>query len=297
VLAVVVSYNNAVDLPECVASLVDSGVDEIVVYDNASPDPAVREVLDAISEHAPTKSRPRVTVEFGSENLGFGPALNLVTASRDRFDFFWFVNPDVIASPRSASRLVETMVAQDVAIASPVVTTGESGETVWFAGGHLHRALGLSEHVVELAPAEDGLVLATFITGAAMMVRAEAWFALGGFREDLFLYWEDAELSARAIDAGFRLGVVTGVSVWHRVGASGSKSGMSREFHYYMNRNRLIVCGRYAPRWSLLVGGGWRVTARMLRAATRERERPLKKTRAGIRGALEGLMYRSTSPA
>ena len=291
VLAIVVNYNTTDDLELCVDALMSNAVDEVVVHDNASPDPAVRSTLATLADRYGTSENPRFRVELGERNDGFGAGINGVIEVAPHFDYYWFVNPDSIPEPDCAAKVVAAMDQFHLDIASPVITTGQDAQTIWFAGGVLHRDKGLSEHVI-VVDDDVQVVESSFITGAAMFVRHDAWIELGGFRPDLFLYWEDAELCARATEAGMTLGTVTDASVWHRVGASGGVPGMSRDFHYYMNRNRLVVCGAYSSRTSVLLGRGARITLRMIRAATREPNAPLQKTAAGLRGAVAGLRYK-----
>ncbi|HWI05662.1 MAG TPA: glycosyltransferase, partial [Acidimicrobiales bacterium] len=65
--AVLVSYNSAADLPDCLRSLRSEGVDDVVVVDNASADGSV-EVVGHVD--------PDATVVQTGANLGFGTAAN-----------------------------------------------------------------------------------------------------------------------------------------------------------------------------------------------------------------------------
>ena len=60
----------------------------------------------------------------------------------------------------------------------------------------------------------------SFVTGAAMMMHISTFELIGGFREDLFLYWEDVDLSLRAGRAGVRMELVPDARVWHAEGGS-----------------------------------------------------------------------------
>jgi GT2 family glycosyltransferase len=69
--------------------------------------------------------------------------------------------------------------------------------------------------------------------GAAMLVRAEPFEAVGGFDERYFLYWEDADLCHRLRDRGWSTRYVPRARVVHSGGAS-AKTGSreaTRAFH------------------------------------------------------------------
>lgn len=122
-----------------------------------------------------------------------------------------------------------------------------------------------------------------------MFMTVETWNELGGFRPDLFMYWEDAEFSLRASAQGNRLGVVGSARVWHKVGGSQGGDGKSALYFYYMARNRLLVCRPDGGRLGLLAVVGLRYTLRLLRSALRERDERWVKSMAVVRGSLAGL--------
>ncbi len=181
-----------------------------------------------------------VSIVTAPDNIGFGAAVNLGANSlvMDSSDVLWILNPDTLPAVDCAENLLRTMVAEQASFASPVITTGVGGAEIWFSGGVIDSKKGRTEH--SHSPVED-VVCCNFLTGAALMVCVSAWRQLNGFREDLFMYWEDADLSIRAAKAGFKLIVDPGSTVWHAVGATSSQEGRSSLFYYYMQRNRLIV--------------------------------------------------------
>jgi GT2 family glycosyltransferase len=66
----------------------------------------------------------------------------------------------------------------------------------------------------------EELVSDGFIIGAAMLVRASAYESIGGFDEDFFLYFEEADLCFRLREAGWKIGWVSDASVLHLGGSS-----------------------------------------------------------------------------
>jgi len=284
-IGIVVNYNSTTDAIGCCKSLIAGGIDRVMVWDNASSEP-----IEELSEFA--ERNPSVVLWPSERNLGFGAAVNRAVALASEGlaeGVIWIVNPDATVS-KSALEHLHRALDDGWDFVSPVIFTGAHDHpTIWFAGGELDVASGNSQPVVEpLAP--ESVKPATFLTGAALCTKLSTWRALGGFRNDLFMYWEDADLSYRATSRGFRLGVVADASVWHRVGGSQEVGGKSRLYYYYMGRNRIKVCAGAAGRFGIVFGKGARVTLRFVRAAIGERDAALSKSMAFVWGTITGLV-------
>jgi GT2 family glycosyltransferase len=68
--------------------------------------------------------------------------------------------------------------------------------------------------------AAEKIVSDGFIIGAAMLARARAYEGIGGFDEDFFLYFEEADFCFRLRAAGWKIGWVSDASVLHLGGSS-----------------------------------------------------------------------------
>ena len=78
--------------------------------------------------------------------------------------------------------------------------------------------------------------------GGAAMLRRAALDEVGLFREDLFMYYEDTELSLRLREAGWTIRYVDTALAWH--GHSGSSGIESPLFAYCNTRNRRLLARR-----------------------------------------------------
>ncbi|WP_160298531.1 glycosyltransferase family 2 protein [Williamsia herbipolensis] len=297
VLAAVVNYNSTSDLIECVRSLAASGVTYIRILDNHSAEWLKCPIQAlAFTEEIIAVAPEIISVRSALRNIGFGPGVNLLLEDTESYDYVWIVNPDVVVSRAAVDELLAVAVASAADLISPIISTND-GSSIWFAGGNLKSVVGLTEHLTNITQTENsqlskvsGFSTCTFLTGAALLVREESWRKLGGFREDLFLYWEDADLCLRAMELGMVLGVAEPARVWHRVGGSagGEKSAV---YYFYMNRNRLAVCGgkRLWRRVDILAVRGLRFTLRLLRMCSREKHDVRAKMTASFRGIQQGL--------
>ena len=115
------------------------------------------------------------------------------------------------------------------------------------------------------------------LCGGACAIRRQAWEGVGGFREDLFMYYEDTDLSYRLRRAGWSIRFVPDAVVLHEHAAS---SGADSPMFVRVNgRNRLVVAAEHAP-WPVLARALGRSAVRLVRSGPRS---------AAGRGVLEGL--------
>ncbi len=111
------------------------------------------------------------------------------------------------------------------------------------------------------------------------MVRREALLGIGGFLDDrFFMYWEDADLSARLRAAGWRVEEFAGGRIRHLGGASGGGADSVRRLDLYAwytwGRHRWF--SKHRPRWeaaSALVLDALEVPRKALRALARPARR------------------------
>jgi GT2 family glycosyltransferase len=99
----------------------------------------------------------------------------------------------------------------------PGVFTGLAGRTTWLTRVWPGNPWTMS-NLVRDVPAEP--IEVDWVSGACMMVRREAFAAVGGMDEQFFLYWEDADLCRRLKQVGWLTYYNPAVSVTHLTGRS-----------------------------------------------------------------------------
>lgn len=232
----IVHYQSPDALLGCLANLPDRPV---VVLDNGSS----RAAHAAVAAGVRNLNRAGIMLHRSEANLGFGGGCNWLwrNAVPDDAGLVFFLNPDTIVGAGACERLEQALAADPALVAvAPVIERMDSGN-IDFAGGEIDWWRGEAHHRVAPAPGE--VAPSAYLTGAAFMVRRQALIATGGFREDLFLYWEDVDLSLRLRRHG-RLGVVAGARIRHIVspGLAGSS-----DRYYYSARNALLTVRRHHP--------------------------------------------------
>jgi glycosyltransferase involved in cell wall biosynthesis len=70
-----------------------------------------------------------------------------------------------------------------------------------------------------------------WVSGACMLVRRTAFDEVGGFNEDYWMYWEDADLCRRLVNKGWEVHFEPTAVVQHATGASGVSPRTIRAFH------------------------------------------------------------------
>jgi GT2 family glycosyltransferase len=89
-----------------------------------------------------------------------------------------------------------------------------------------------------------------FVSGCAMLIRAQAWRTVGEFDSAYFLYYEEVDWCLRARRVGWKVMYIPHIAVWHADRTSSrTELGLVT---YYTTRNRLLLARRYADRWTRL---------------------------------------------
>jgi N-acetylglucosaminyl-diphospho-decaprenol L-rhamnosyltransferase len=225
VSAVVVSYNSAGYLADCLRSLRSEGVGEVVVVDNASSDGSADVVR--------TSDAAVRVIEAGA-NLGFGSGANRGAAATNG-DYLLILNPDTVVEPGTVKALAEALDRDPgLAVVGPRmenldgtlypsvrrfpdlrVAVGHAFlGLVWPANPFTRRYRMLDwDHD---RPAAD----VDWVGGACALVRRAAFDAVGGFDEGYFMYVEDVDLCWRLGRAGWRIGYEPAARVVHALGGS-----------------------------------------------------------------------------
>jgi GT2 family glycosyltransferase/tetratricopeptide (TPR) repeat protein len=204
---VVVAYNSAADLPDCLDSIArcTRTPHEVIVVDNASTD-GTRALL---------RERRGIALIESDSNAGYSRAANLGIA-RARGEAVVLLNPDTAVTPGWDDRML--------AHAKPGV--GAVGPLSNYVAGlqkfEAHVSLpagqlGIDELARILAARNAGRGVETkLLIGFCLLIAREALDRAGAMDEDLFLGNDDLEYSHRLRRAGLRLVIATDAFVYHK---------------------------------------------------------------------------------
>lgn len=202
VSVIVVTYNSADCIKECLQSALDQGgiAIEVIVVDNVSADRTV-EIVRGIGMD--------VQLVENHENVGFGRACNQgVAASRGKY--VMLLNPDAAFEQKdNLKRLVEEMGRNR--------SWGLAGTRVTEADGHLDCPPSHSYPKQDRTKRDfselPGKI--AWVFGASMFIRRDVFLSVGGFDPEFFLTSEETDLCLRIRELGYELGFINEVIVRH----------------------------------------------------------------------------------
>ncbi|WP_230534550.1 glycosyltransferase family 2 protein [Microvirga roseola] len=230
VTAIVVTFDSAHALPECLGALKAEGV-SILVVDNASSDNTV-----AVAEGQGAQ------VVRNARNEGYGRANN-IGARAAKTEFLLVVNPDCVVEQGAVAALVEAARRYpDAGMLAPKIV--EPSGRVFFQprsllSPYLHNPQGKL-----VLP--EGEACAPFVSGACFLIRRELFLDLGGFDQNIFLFYEDDDLCRRVADSRHALIYVPQAVVRHGRGqSSGEKRGRIFTTRWHQAWSRAYVSRKY----------------------------------------------------
>ena len=194
---------------------------------------------------------PQVHVIENERNLGFQAGNNAgirYALERGAKNVF-ILNNDTIAEPGMVRLLLDHMTA-DVSVVTPAIYYAGWPDELWSIGGMIHP---LFLEIVKAPGDRVSLPAAPvdrdFVTGCAMLMRAEVLREVGLFDERFYPgYYEDLDLSLRIRRGGYRMLLVPEARLLHKVSqASGGQS--SPRVYFLMGRNSGYYFRKHMRYW------------------------------------------------
>lgn len=246
VAVVIVNYRTPEMTLDCVRSLAGEHAAmpnlRVVVVDGGSGDGSAEKLRAGLAAYDWVDL---IACDF---NGGFGWANNQgmlhLLQSAAPPDFIHLLNPDALVEPGAVIALHDDLIAHPTCAAAGSQLIEPDGSAVgsafrfpsvereFFRGGQMNRvghALGMSEGIMRPAQASP----VDWVTGASMMLRAEALRQVGLFDTGFFLYFEEVELIHRLTRAGWQVRFVPDSRVMH---IGGVATGMAdAEMHERTN--------------------------------------------------------------
>jgi GT2 family glycosyltransferase len=228
----IVTYRCREAARECLASVYSGTaglVREVVVVDNASHDGTVEMVCTEF---------PQARLIAIDENVGFAAGVNLA-AEAAAGEYLLLLNPDTIVHHGAVHNLVafarqrpehglyggrtlrpDGTLDPGSCYAQPTLWSlfcFATMLTVAFKGSRIFdpELLGRWQR--------DSVREVGIITGSLLLAPRRVWQQLGGFDSRFFMYAEDADLTLRAIHAGYRPAITPDAEITHAVGVSSTQ--------------------------------------------------------------------------
>ena len=260
VTAVIVAYRSERTITACIASALEAGVENVVVWDNSAGG-LTRELVGAAFD-------ARVQVLGDGENHGFGGGVNRALPQVSS-ELVLLLNPDCVISAEALRALEDALELPGAGVVAPRMVYPDG--TPGIAGGpppSVLKELLASLHVDDHLPSSvrqsllrsldrrragagyaDSLVPGEpvdidWVSGFCMVFHVSFLREIGGFDEDFFLYFEDVDLCMRVSDAGRRVLLARDAVVLHHESAS---MGSEKSRHYRTGFGVFLRKHRSAP--------------------------------------------------
>jgi len=245
VSVILLNLNGYEDTRDCLDSLqqVQYPNFDVIVVDNGSSDDSSARL---------EREFPDVKLLGSTENIGFtgGNNLGIEYALSHGAAYVLLLNNDTVVDPSFLTHLAQMGETDPrIGILGPKVFYASEPTRIWYAGGDVRYGRGSCDHVGKDQFDQDGKFSRTqdtaFITGCAMMIRAEVLLEIGLLDSRLFIYWEDNDFCMRARNAGYRCVFVATAHVWHKISRT---CGLESSFTLYLStRNQLIWIAKHVP--------------------------------------------------
>ncbi|MBC9958206.1 glycosyltransferase [Yimella sp. cx-51] len=258
--------------------LVDRALTPLAGFDITVVDNSSRADVAAVAE------RHEATYVDPGHNGGFAAGVNAALARRegDGADVL-LLNPDAVISAEQV-RILHTRLLADPGLASVAPAQhdkdGKPSRVAWplpSPARSVMEAIGLGR-----LGRQD-----TYSIGSIMLLRSEALGQVGGFDERFFLYAEETDWARRAVQLGWRHGLINEVDALH-IGAATSSDPSMREAHFHasqeiFHRKHFGTFGWQVARWAQIVGSAARGIVLPGDRGLQARDRALRYLRGPLR--------------
>ena len=236
ILCVILHYGDEDVTWDCVESIVDCPLLDILIVDN-DPDQIIT---------IPETYRDKVRLFRTGGIAGFAHANNMaIQHGRSKeHNSVLLLNNDTVVLNDALEKLQSLLNQDHVGIVGPCMPYASDPEKIWACGGVIDR-FNVSVYGLKSIENIDPYDV-DYLPGAAILCRMEVWDLVGGLPEKYFLAYEEAEFAIKVRERGYRVMVHPGTRILHKVGMSSDKQPM---YLYNINRNRLrfgkVIRGKY----------------------------------------------------
>lgn len=254
---ILVNYNTAKVTEQCIDSIFSRTHDlcfEIIVVDNASTDES-REMFSR---------RMDITYIYSEINLGFGRGNNLGLQFANGKNIL-FLNTDTILL-NNAIKILSDYLNSNPCVGAcggnlynrdlmPTLSFERlrlsikreickltKGSLLWLFYGR-NRFFNYSGHPLEVG----------YVSGADFMTRKALLDEVGGFSDDIFMYYEESELTERIVKVGYKIHSVPNAKIQHLEGGTVQARGtqFNEKKARWMAESQKYYLTKLFPKWKI----------------------------------------------
>lgn len=236
VLVIIINFKTSHLIQGLINSIVENkNKISILIVDNASTQKTYNE-LKVINDD-------RIHILRSEKNLGFTGGINYALKyamnNLQEFKYFFLINPDAFSSPNLISDLSEILtLKKDAACISPQILNLNGNP--WYSGARINYIKGkVSTSISIESKNTDKYFEVDAFCGCAVLFDWDKVIEAGMFNEDLFMYYDEADLSIRLKEKGYKILYTPTHYILHDI--SYNTKNISYLKTYYMTRNKFIV--------------------------------------------------------
>lgn len=234
---IIPNFNGRHHLDPCIGSLreLDYPADRlrIIIVDNGSVDRSVA--------HLRAKY-PNIDVQENGENLGFSAACNLGARRAHDADILVFLNNDMRVERSFLRELAAPIIEKRAECTAAKILTWDGSKIDYSGSGMAFHGIGFQKGHGEDPKSKITNTPAPtlFACGGAMAVERSVFEDSGGFDDDFFAYYEDADLGWRLWVLGHRVLYTPSAVCYHHHSAT-SKTFPPERIRLLQVRNPLLT--------------------------------------------------------
>jgi GT2 family glycosyltransferase len=238
---VLVNYNGLNDTRKCLGSLLKAELRGalVIVVDNGS-NPDCSEIISS--------EFPWARVVRSALNTGWSGGNNIGIKEAKQFgaDYVFLLNNDTIVAPDILIRTSEAFKANPgFSIIGPIIRYMDEPETVMTDGVvfNCSKTPGdffTRQEVKIFAGPSTALTQVDIVNGCAICIDMDVIKKIGLIDDRFFLIHEESDFCLRAIESGFRCGILSQGLVWHKGSSSFKRTGSWLQ-RYYSTRNLMLL--------------------------------------------------------
>ena len=235
ILVLIINYKTSLLIQNLVNSISEDIDVAILIVDNSSTNETYGE-LEKVNDK-------RVHLLRSEKNLGFTGGINFglkhVIEKMPYIKYFFLFNPDAISSPNLIGNLYKILQSEkNAAAVSPRILYNDGKP--WYSGATLNLNKGkVYNNPIKLKNTTAAYYDVDVFSGCAVLFDLEKVIEAGMFNEELFMYYDEADLSIKLKERGFRILYTPLLSIFHDV--SYTTKNLTHLKTYYMTRNKFIV--------------------------------------------------------
>lgn len=242
ILVSIINWNNNEATNRCLTGFTQlASCPDIMLIDNNS-------LLENFTIDDNLVSSLPITIKQNKTNLGFAAAHNesIQYANSHGYKYICLLNNDTeLVDLKMFDKLIAELENGEAIAIAPAILSSRNPDMVWYGGGTLdikraknhHNFVGQNYSHIKNMPVQE----TSFITGCCTVIKTGKDVTLD---DSYFLYWEDADWSAKMTTRGEKLLYLPSTSLLHHT--SSSLGARSPRYAYYNIRNHVL----FAKKWT-----------------------------------------------